>query len=214
MLLEDVKSPDTFRRVAEKALKAGMPIIVNKIGQSEAGVRAAASHTAALAGAYAAYRAMFQRYGLIEGRDLGEMVDIAAGFVALGSRLPAGKRVGICTASGGGGGWMADACAAAGLEVPAARCGDAGEDRRAPACLRHLAEPRRRHGAGRCTRSATRALPGSSWPRPSVDGVIVVMTARNAANLERQREALTHACRRDGQAHPAVELHAAGAGAR
>ena len=34
MLLEDVKSPETFRRVAEKALKAGKPIIVNKIGQS------------------------------------------------------------------------------------------------------------------------------------------------------------------------------------
>ena len=118
MLLEDVKNPDTFRRVAEKALKAGVPIIVNKIGQSEAGMRAAASHTAALAGSYEAHRAMFQRYGLIEGRDLGEMVDIAAGFVAFGSRLPAGKRVGICTASGGGGGWMADACTAAGLEVP------------------------------------------------------------------------------------------------
>src|SRR5204863_196875 len=49
LLLEDVKSPDTFRRVAEKALSAGKPLIVNKIGQSDAGVRAAASHTAALA---------------------------------------------------------------------------------------------------------------------------------------------------------------------
>ena len=63
LLLEDIKSAETFRRVAEKALRAGKPIIVNKIGQSDAGVRAAASHTAALAGAYAAYQAMFQRYG-------------------------------------------------------------------------------------------------------------------------------------------------------
>ena len=118
LLLEDIKSAETFRRVAEKALRAGKPIIVNKIGQSDAGVRAAASHTAALAGAYAAYQAMFQRYGLIEGRDIGEMVDIAAGFVAWGQRLPQGRRVAICTGSGGGGGWMADACTAAGLEVP------------------------------------------------------------------------------------------------
>ena len=118
LLLEDIKTADTFRRVAEKALRAGKPLIVNKIGQSDAGVRAAASHTAALAGEYAAYQAMFQRYGLIEGRDLGEIVDFAAGFVAWGSRLPLGRRVGICTASGGGGGWMADACVAAGLEVP------------------------------------------------------------------------------------------------
>ena len=63
LLLEDVKTAATFRRVAEKALRAGKPIIVNKIGQSDAGVRAAASHTAALAGTYAAYRAMFQRDG-------------------------------------------------------------------------------------------------------------------------------------------------------
>src|SRR5215475_772598 len=71
LLLEDIKTAETFRRVAEKALKAGKPIIVNKIGQSDAGVRAAASHTAALAGTYSAYRAMFQRYGIIEGGDIG-----------------------------------------------------------------------------------------------------------------------------------------------
>src|SRR5262245_51027903 len=118
LLLEDIKTPETWRRVAEKALRAGKPIIVNKIGQSDAGVRAAASHTAALAGAYAAYQAMFQHYGIIEGSDIGEMVDIAAGFLAWRTRLPRGHRVGICTASGGGGGWMADACTAAGLEVP------------------------------------------------------------------------------------------------
>jgi acyl-CoA synthetase (NDP forming) len=118
LLLEDVKTPETFRRVAEKALRAGKPLIVSKIGQSDAGSRAAASHTAALAGSYAAYRAMFERYGIVEGYDLDDMVDIAAGFLAFGARLPAGKRVGICTASGGGGGWLADACIAAGLEVP------------------------------------------------------------------------------------------------
>ena len=67
LLLEDVKSPEKFTRVAEKALRAGKPLIVGKIGQSEAGARAVASHTAALAGSHAAYRAMFERYGVIEG---------------------------------------------------------------------------------------------------------------------------------------------------
>ncbi len=190
MLLEDVKSPETFRRVAEKALKAGVPIVVNKIGQSEAGARAAASHTAALAGSYDAHRAMFERYGFIEGRDLGEMVDIAVGFVAFGSRLPAGRRVGICTASGGGGGWMADACAAAGLEVP--QLDDATRaniDVHLPA-----------YGTSQNPVDATaQALHKIGYaglaelviPSPAIDSVIVVMTARNAANLERQREALT-----------------------
>ena len=118
LLIEDVKSPEKFKRAAEKALKAGKPLIVGKIGQSEPGSRAVASHTAALAGAQGAYRAIFERYGLIEGRDFDEMLDMAVAFLACGDRLPAGKRVGICTASGGAGIWLADACAAAGLEVP------------------------------------------------------------------------------------------------
>ena len=190
MLLEDVKSPDTFRRVAEKALRAGVPIIVNKIGQSEAGMRAAASHTAALAGSYEAHRAMFQRYGLIEGRDLGEMVDIAAGFVAFGSRLPAGKRVGICTASGGGGGWMADACTAAGLEVPQL---DAATRAKIDV---HLPAYGTSQNPVDATAQALHKIGYAGLARfvvesPAVDSVIVVMTARNAANLERQREAMT-----------------------
>src|SRR3569832_148946 len=119
LLIEDVKSPDKFRRAAEKALKAGKPLIVGKIGQSEAGVRAVASHTASLAGSQAAYRAIFDHYGLIEGRDFDEMLDFAVGFLACGKdRLPAGNRMGIVTASGGGGIWTAGACAAAGLDVP------------------------------------------------------------------------------------------------
>lgn len=189
VLLEDVKSGEKFGRVAEKALKSGVPIIVNKIGQSEAGARAAASHTAALAGSYDAYRAMFRRYGLIEGRDLGEMVDIAAGFLAHGARLPAGRRVGICTASGGGGGWMADACAAAGLEIPAL---DAETRARID---EHLPAYGTSQNPVDATAQAAHKIGYAGLARlvadsPLVDAVVVVMTARNPANLARQREDL------------------------
>ncbi len=118
MFMEDVKTPGLLATVAEKAVRAGKPLIVTKIGRTDAGARAAASHTAALAGAYDAYRAMFRRYGIIEGFDQDQMVDLAMGFSFHGRRLPAGKRAGIFTASGGGGGWLADACADAGLTVP------------------------------------------------------------------------------------------------
>jgi acetate---CoA ligase (ADP-forming) len=189
MLLEDVKSPETFRRVAEKALRAGKPIIVNKIGQSDAGARAAASHTAALAGAPAAYRAMFERYGLIEGRDIGEMVDIAQGFLSFGHMLPAGKRVGICTASGGGGGWMADACVAAGLEVPEL---DAETRKRIDV---HLPSYGTSQNPVDATAQAVYKLGYAGLinlvaPSPMVDAIVVVMTARSAHNVERQKAAL------------------------
>ena len=153
-------------------------------------VRAAASHTAALAGTYAAYQAMFQRYGLIEGRDIGEMVDIAAGFLAWGQRLPQGCRVGICTASGGGGGWMADACTAAGLEVPEL---DAETRRRID---KHLPAYGTSQNPVDATAQAVSKIGYAGLaelvlPSPTVDGIVVVMTARSPHGIERQREALT-----------------------
>lgn len=189
LLLEDIKTPETFRRVAEKALRAGKPIIVNKIGQSDAGVRAAASHTAALAGTYAAYQAMFQRYGLIEGRDIGEMVDIAAGFAAWGKRLPLGRRVAIGTGSGGGGGWMADACTAAGLEVPQLD----------PETRRSIDQHLPAYGTSQNPVDATAqamskigyaGLAELMLPSPAVDGIILVVTTRSSHGIERQRDAL------------------------
>jgi Acyl-CoA synthetase (NDP forming) len=96
LFMEDVKSPKKLARVGEKALRAGKPIILTKVGRSDAGQRAAASHTAALAGAYSGYRAMFERYGLPRGKQiLKEMVDIASGVFALGSNVAGGQRIGI-----------------------------------------------------------------------------------------------------------------------
>lgn len=189
LLLEDIKTAETFRRVAEKALRAGKPIIVNKIGQSDAGVRAAASHTAALAGTYAAYQAMFQRYGVIEGRDIGEMVDIAAGFGAWGKKLPQGRRVVICTGSGGGGGWMADACTAAGLEVPEL---DAETRARID---KHLPTYGTSQNPVDATAQAISKIGYAGLSElvlqsPMVDGVILVMSARLPHGLERQHAAL------------------------
>src|SRR5882724_3733012 len=47
MLIEDIKDVTTFERAAAKALHAGVPLIVNRLGASEAGARAIAAHTAA-----------------------------------------------------------------------------------------------------------------------------------------------------------------------
>src|SRR5579872_572938 len=91
LLVEAIKTPEKLRRVADKALKAGKPLIVAKIGQSEPGRRAVVSHTAALAGTAAAYSAVFERCGLIEARDFDEMLDLTAGFLACRDRLPGGN---------------------------------------------------------------------------------------------------------------------------
>jgi acyl-CoA synthetase (NDP forming) len=189
LLLEDIKNADTFRRVAARALREGKPLIVSKIGRSEAGSRAAASHTAALAGSYAAYRAMFAHYGMIEGRDIDEMIDIAAAFLAFGKRLPAGRNVGIVTASGGGGGWLADACVAAGLDVPpldtATRAAIDG----------HLPSYGTSQNPVDVTAQAIFKLGYTAFARlvsdsPGIDGVMVVSSTRRPRPIENEREAL------------------------
>ena len=119
MFVEGFRTPGKFAPVASRAAAARKPLLIAKVGSSEAGARAAASHTASLAGSARAYEAMFQRYGVVAGRDVDEMIDMAAGFTFFRHRLPRGKRVAIITPSGGAGIWLADVCEAHGLEVPA-----------------------------------------------------------------------------------------------
>src|SRR5262249_59737310 len=71
MLIEDIKSIATFERAAAKALRAGVPLIVNRLGASEAGARAIAAHTAAQ-GNYSEYRALVSKYGVVGSDDLDE----------------------------------------------------------------------------------------------------------------------------------------------
>jgi acyl-CoA synthetase (NDP forming) len=190
LLLEDVKTPSTFIRAAEKALRAGKPVIVGKIGQSEPGVRAVASHTAALAGSRDGYRAVFDRYGLIEGRDFDEMLDLATGFVACGDKLPAGKRVAIVTSSGGGGVWMADACVRAGLDVPEL-------DRATRAAIdAHLPSYGTSQNPIDTTAQGVHQLGYAAFAQlaaqsPLVDGVILIVTARHANFLIKDQPQLT-----------------------
>jgi acyl-CoA synthetase (NDP forming) len=118
MFLEAIRDAEAFARVAERALREGKPIIVAKVGMTAAAERSAASHTGALAGSFRASKAMFDHYGVTLAESHEELIDMAAAFMANRHRLPKGRRIGICTSSGGAGGWTADACAQAGLEVP------------------------------------------------------------------------------------------------
>jgi acetate---CoA ligase (ADP-forming) len=189
LLIEDVKSVATFERVAAKALRAGKPLIIGKLGQSGPGARAVASHTGAKAGSHADYRALFARYGVIEGRDIDEMLDIAAGFIAFGSRLPAGQRVGICTSSGGGGAWAADACMAAGLDVPLL---DAETRERIDVFLPPYGTSQNPVDvtAQAIHERGYAEFAGLVASSPEVDGVIVVITGRHPRFLLEDREGL------------------------
>ncbi|MGC1412424.1 MAG: acetate--CoA ligase family protein [Acetobacteraceae bacterium] len=116
LFCETVRDGPAFIAALAKARRLGKPIIAIKIGRSDAGSRASASHTASLSGSYTAYRAIFERYGVIEAEDADEAVAIAG--VLVSCPLPKGRRTGIITPSGGGGAWMADTLSMHGLAVP------------------------------------------------------------------------------------------------
>jgi acetyl coenzyme A synthetase (ADP forming)-like protein len=114
--IESFSDPRRFSRVARRAGRT-MPIVAVKSGRSVAGERATGSHTGALLSASdVTVDALFEQAGVIRTETLSELLDVAS----LLSRqpLPPGNRVGILTNAGGPGIMCADACEAAGLEVP------------------------------------------------------------------------------------------------
>ncbi len=102
--------------IGRRALAAGKPMLIWKVGTSQAGARAAASHTANLGGSMALYRAAFRQSGIIEVNDVGDLADCAKAL--LPGRLPRGNRLAIVTISGGAGIAMADGAAIGGLQLP------------------------------------------------------------------------------------------------
>jgi acyl-CoA synthetase (NDP forming) len=86
-----------------------------KAGQTEAGVKAAFSHTGALAGSAGLFSGLGRQMGIIEAETIEEMVDMAAALAT--QPLPKGRRVGVVTLGGGWGVLAADFCAKAGLII-------------------------------------------------------------------------------------------------
>jgi acetate---CoA ligase (ADP-forming) len=114
--IEGFKSIDRLRGAAEKAARAGKPIVLVKIGRTEAGQRMAMAHTGHLTGSDAATNAFFRQYGMVRVDDLDELLETAALFTRL--QRPAGEGLCVYAISGGTGAHMADLCAWGGLTLP------------------------------------------------------------------------------------------------
>ena len=116
LYLESFGNPRTFAGVARRFGQT-KPIVAVKSGRSAAGLRGTASHTGALlAASDVTVDALFRQAGVIRTDTLAEMFDVAA-FLSK-QPVPAGDRVAIVTNAGGPGIVCADACQAAGVQVP------------------------------------------------------------------------------------------------
>ena len=116
LYLESFGNPRKFARTARRA-SAAMPVLTVHAGRSQAGQRAAASHTAAAATTLVTREALFAQAGIIATRDIGELLESAA--LLASQPVPAGGRIAVVSNAGGAGVLAADACADAGLRVAA-----------------------------------------------------------------------------------------------
>ena len=114
--IEGLKDARRLIEVGEKAMAARKPILMWKVGNTEQGQKAAASHTANLGGAMALYKAAFRQAGIIQVEDIQDVVDYGRGFRC--GKLPEGNRLAIITISGGAGILMTDECIGRGMRVP------------------------------------------------------------------------------------------------
>ncbi|MFH1149411.1 MAG: CoA-binding protein [Actinomycetota bacterium] len=119
VIVSYIEGVDRGREFFGQAARAtrSKPVVLLKGGRTASGVRAARSHTGAIAVSEALFDSACRQAGVTLARDIREAGVTASAFV--NRPLPRGRRVGIVTGGGGLGVLAADACAEHGLEVPA-----------------------------------------------------------------------------------------------
>ncbi len=115
LFLEHIRRPARFRELALQAREIGKPIVALKVGRSEAGVRAARSHTAAIAGDDAVVDAVLRADGIIRVGSLESLVAVAHALVL--APRPWGQKIFIISGSGGACGLLADLASEAGVQL-------------------------------------------------------------------------------------------------
>jgi acetate---CoA ligase (ADP-forming) len=116
LFLEEIGDPAKFARMAEKADRAGKPIVALKVGWSPVGRQVALAHTGSMAGDDTVVGAVLRQLNVIRVTSLEELLTTGA---MLGyNRWPRGRRMGVITASGGSCDIIADAASVQGLRIP------------------------------------------------------------------------------------------------
>lgn len=116
LYLESVSKPDKLLKHARSLIQKGCKIAAIKAGRSEAGSRAASSHTGALASNDVAVDALFRKAGIVRCYSREELVHVAAVFMLKELK---GKNFAVITHAGGPAVMITDTLSDMGFEVPA-----------------------------------------------------------------------------------------------
>jgi acyl-CoA synthetase (NDP forming) len=115
LYVESIKNPDKLLKHASSLIRKGCKIAAIKSGMSEAGSRAATSHTGALASADSAVEALFRKAGIVRCYGREELTTVASVFM---HKELKGKRIAVITHAGGPAVMLTDALSEGGLEIP------------------------------------------------------------------------------------------------
>ena len=99
LFIEAVRDPAAFVKALSKARAKRVPVVVVKVGRTEAAAALAATHSGAMAGNDSAFEALCDSWGVIRCRDLDEMM--ATAQVLAHDRQPGPGGLGVVTDSGG-----------------------------------------------------------------------------------------------------------------
>jgi acyl-CoA synthetase (NDP forming) len=114
LYLEDIRRGRSFLHALKGASKR-KPVIILKSGRTQAGLKAAQTHTAAISTQDEIVDAAIKQAGAIRAQEYMELIDYSKAFAL--QPLPRGDRVGIITISGALGVLASDACERLGLRI-------------------------------------------------------------------------------------------------
>jgi acetyl coenzyme A synthetase (ADP forming)-like protein len=193
LYLESFGNPHKFARLARRIART-KPILAVKGGRTAAGARGTSSHTAALATPDVAVDALFHQAGVIRVDTLEQLFEATS--VVLHQPLPKGRRVAIVTNGGGPGILAADACAAAGLDVPAL------DDATQAALRRHVAPEASVANpidlVASATAEAYEAVLPVLFDDPEIDAVLAIFVPPLVTDAEDVASAIQRAAPRAG----------------
>ena len=190
--LESIDSGDAFIKAAE-ATTSRKPVVVFKAGVTQAGVRAASSHTGSLAGADTAYGAAFRRAGIVRAETYEAMFDYAMALAM--QPLPRGHRVAVITNAGGPGIMAADAIEQSGMSITTLGSGTATALRSKLPAAASVANPIDVLGDADPERYVMAV--NAALDDPAVDAVVVILTPQAMTRPAETARAIAKCARGD-----------------
>ncbi|MBI5632138.1 MAG: acetate--CoA ligase family protein [Nitrospirae bacterium] len=177
--IEDVVEGRRFLEIARKATKV-KPIILVKSGGTQAGARAASSHTGALAGSENAFNAAFSQTGVIRAEGVEDLFESALAFHS--GKVPKGNNLLIITNAGGPGIIAADTAEKLGINLPQLSRETVGQLMAVLPKNASLYNPVDIIGDATSERYA--AVIERTLNDPNVDGLLIILTPQAMVNVE------------------------------